>query len=127
MSLSRPHGTILSDPYRALPIADRQTVSGFIDPTVHDELFRKMFPGCRGLANALVTIFIDSVYKECLAEGIPLQFEPENEQRLSDIISRLNFRPSRPGRSDPSPTTTPRQPDGQGHDAGPASRPHIAD
>jgi hypothetical protein len=123
MSLSRPNGTIIPDPYTEEPVRDRQVLSGYVSKDAHDQFFRRMFPGSKGLANALVTTFFHKLHAACLADGIPQQFELDNEQRLLIIIERLNFGPEpkrakspAPRRTNPPTPIPPTQSAGSKHD-----------
>lgn len=89
--------SIIKDPYASIGTTVIQTR---IPDTVERYLFRGAFAGTRGLKQALLNIFLEALHKECLAQGIEPHWDDKNEHRLSDILSRLNFRagPVKPGR-----------------------------
>lgn len=105
---------------------------GYINASAHHSFFTRRFCGTKGVSNALVTTFLSKLIAAADAEGIPTQYEPDNESRLATILARLNFdapRPKSVSRKRPAASLTipPSQPTGQRYEPGSASGVRLSD
>jgi len=121
----------LTNPF---PDADKTTcVMANMDATQFNYFWRGVFAGVKGPRQAIINLLFTALYNECKRENIPNFWEPENEQRVAIILSRINFRPDAPVAIGSGPTSgpkrsrsaKPRTGTGSQHDAGapPSVRP----
>lgn len=81
--------------------ADRHAVTAYIPASDYRYLAR-VFSGTKGCMSAVIANLLHSFAKQCQSENIEPQWNPENESRLIDILSRTNFRKP-PARKSPAP------------------------
>jgi hypothetical protein len=89
--------------------------------------FRKVFAGDRGIKQQLSLRFYQALYAECQRQGIPGEWDPDNYQKINDIMSKLNFNDDRPARSRrpaSSPSKHKTQPASGGDDPRPTNGTH---
>jgi hypothetical protein len=84
-----PQGSNILDPHRG--IADRKLVQGDIDPKIFNYFFRHCLTGDRGPRQAMICTFFQRFYEACVLEGIAPVWDETNEQRINDVLMRLNF------------------------------------
>src|SRR5580765_4416789 len=86
--------------------------------------FRKVFAGDRGIKQQLSLRFYQALYAECQRQGIHGEWNPENYQKINDIMSKINFRddnrPTRSRRAPASPAVHKAQPPRSGDESRPA-------
>lgn len=85
--------------------------------------FRKVFAGDRGIKQQLSLRFYQALYAECQKQGIRGEWDPENYQKINDIMSKINFdehQPTRSRRPTSSSTKHKAQPTSVGDDTRPA-------
>lgn len=74
--------------------SDPQRVQADIAKPVWTYFFRGIFRGDPGVRTALIAYFFEQLYQECLKhpELDPNTWDESNEQRIAEILYRLNFR-----------------------------------
>lgn len=114
--------TNIHDPYGETPVRQRMNITCYIDPEVHRYFQRSVFGGTPGAMTATVANLLNALHQELIKEKIT-QWNPDNEQRVIDILKRTNFRdgvptPAKrtaPRRTNPPTPLPPPQPTGGEH------------
>lgn len=90
--------TRIPTPFDHLPFAKKSVTQTHISPELFDALQHKIICGTKGAMSALLANFLFKLHAEYVARGWPLQYEPENESRLQQLLDELNFGPKpKPG------------------------------
>lgn len=76
-----------------MPNDDKIQILSRCSAETYNGLFRRRFIDY-GQKQEIIEYFLNALKKQCDKENFPNQWEPENEQRLADLLSRLNFEPS---------------------------------
>jgi hypothetical protein len=85
-----PQGfNLILDPHRGIP--NRKVVQGDLDPKVFDYFFRHCLTGERGPRQAMICTFFQKFYEACVLEGITPVWDETNEERINNVLQRLNF------------------------------------
>lgn len=83
--------TLIPHPHSTIPVKDRAVAQVFIDPSLEEFFRRTLTAGTKGVMSALGATFYTKLHAAWLAEGWPTQYELENESRLIELLTRLNF------------------------------------
>lgn len=76
-----------------------EKVSALIPKSTFNYFFHKersVFTSTPNARARLLQLFFTALHKECLAQGVPDSFDIENEARVAEIMSRLNFNAPKP-------------------------------
>lgn len=68
-----------------------------IPKPIFDYFFDKkksVFTASRGPRQVLVQLFFDALHEECVKQGIPAEWHPENEMKVATIMSQIQFKPT---------------------------------
>lgn len=68
-------------------------VSAELRKETFDFFFRHVFAGVRGPREAMICIFFEKLYDQCHLEGILPVWDEMNDERVADILNRMNFHP----------------------------------
>lgn len=120
----------LTSPFPHIDDKPVEWVHSKLPSEIFNYFFRHVLVGKDGKRQILIQTFFKKLYDECVAAGIEPVWDINNEHRVAEILSRLNFttnvelrpeRPARPRRTNPRPPVNKAQPKGEGHDGRPAS------
>lgn len=103
--------TRITTPFDHLPFNKKAVTQTHISQELFDSLQKKIICGTKGTLSAIIAVCLSKLHDEYIARGWPLQYEPENESRLQQLLDELNFgpRPKPPikRKSSPPISTTP--------------------
>lgn len=100
----------IAHPHSQLPYNDRARVQSNIDPKIEEYLFKRILPEA-GHQAAMIAIFFDKVYTECVRRGIGMptgvadpklaRWDEDLESKVAQVLLDMNFDKAKPKKVKP--------------------------
>lgn len=79
------------DVFHDLEHKEKVTISGKIGLDCFNYFFRKVLPCHWGARQAMISLMFQRLHEACVLNGIAPVWDEENEDRVNEVLQRLNF------------------------------------
>lgn len=79
------------DVFDSLDAKDKVTISGKIGKPCFNYFFRQVLPCHHGARQAMISLFFQRLHEACVLNGIAPVWDEDNEDRVNEVLQRLNF------------------------------------